>query len=186
VVHFCAVKIMEDELRRLRSGPRAEDGQERPFLVRVRFTAGDPAQVIADARTVLTRVVERTDDWPASELWPRLLPAWFVQRCAPEPMEPEPGEPFDAEAWLRQWQAMTPKQRAAAGEGPWTLSDWLHCFDPTEEGAGADRSWWWWHAGADESGGGWVQVATTGWPFGSGSLSWLIKAGGGTDLAYGP
>ncbi|MFK4694391.1 hypothetical protein [Streptomyces pristinaespiralis] len=186
MVHFFAVKIMEDELRRLRSGLRAEDGQERPFLVRVRFTAGDPAQVIADARTVLTRVVERTGDWPAFELWPRLLPAWFVQRCAPEPMEPEPGEPFDAEAWLRQWQAMTPQQRAAAGEGPWTLSDWLHCFDPTEEGAGADRSWWWWHAGADESGGGWVQVATTGWPFGSGSLSWLIKAGGGTDLAYGP
>ncbi|MDX2853756.1 hypothetical protein PV342_36115 [Streptomyces sp. PA03-3a] len=63
---------------------------------------------------------------------------------------------------------------------------WLHCFDPTEEGAGDDRSWWWWHAGTDEPGSGWIQVATTGWPFGRGSLSWLIKAGGGTDLAYGP
>jgi hypothetical protein len=30
-------------------------------------------------------------------------------------------------------------------------------------------------ARTEESAGGWVQVATTtGWPFGSGSLSWLI------------
>jgi hypothetical protein len=41
------------------------------------------------------------------------------------------------------------------------MSDWLYYFDPTEEGIGDDRSWWWWHAGTDESGGGWVQVATT-------------------------
>jgi hypothetical protein len=180
------VKIIEGELRRLRTGPGAEDSRQRPFLVRVRFTAGEPAQVIADARAVLTRVVERTGDWPEFERWPQLLPTWFVKRCAPEATEPEPDEPFDAEAWQRQWQAMTPEQRAAANKGPWTLSDWLHCFDPTEEGAGDDRSWWWWHAGTDESGGGWIQVDTTGWPFGSGSLSWLIEAGGGTDLTYGP
>lgn len=184
--HFFAVEIVEDELRRLRSGLEAEDGQRQPFLVRARFTAEDPAQVIADARAVLTCVVERIGDWPAFERWPQLLPAWFIQRCAPEPMEPEPGEPFDADAWLAQWRAMTPEQRAAASRGPWTLSNWLYYFDPTEEGAGDDRSWWWWDAGTDESGDGWVQVATTGWPFGSGSLSWLIEASGGTDLAYGP
>jgi hypothetical protein len=51
---------------------------------------------------------------------------------------------------------------------------------------GDDRSWWWWDAGSDESGNGWVEVATTGWPFSSGSLSWLIEASGGRDLAYGP
>ncbi|MFE7647462.1 hypothetical protein [Streptomyces phaeoluteigriseus] len=176
---------MEGELRRLRSGLGVEDGQQQPFLVRVRFSAEDPAQVIADARAVLTRVVERMGDWPAFARWPQLLPAWFLQRCAPEPVEAERGDdPFDAEAWLRQWRAMAPEQRAAAGQGPWTLSDWLHHFDPTEEGAGDDRSWWWWQAGTDESGGGWVQVATTGRPFGSGSLFWLIKASGGTDLAY--
>ncbi|MGW5480344.1 hypothetical protein [Streptomyces sp. NPDC004008] len=50
---------------------------------------------------------------------------------------------------------------------------------------GDDRSWWWWHADTDDSG-GWIQVATTGWPFGSGSLAWLIEASGGTDLVYGP
>ncbi|MFF7177520.1 hypothetical protein [Streptomyces sp. NPDC008121] len=180
------MEIVESELRRLRSGPGTEDGRQRPFLVRARFTAEDPDQVIDNARTVLTRVVERTDDWPAFERWPQLLPTWFIQRCAPEPVEPEPDEPFDAEAWMRQWEAMAPGERAAASAGPWTLSDWLHCFDPTGEGAGDERSWWWWDAGTDRSGGAWVQVTTDGWPFGSGSLAWLIKASGGRDLAFGP
>lgn len=174
-----------DELRRLRSGPGAEDDQSLPFLVRVRFTAEDPAQVVSRARAVLTGVVEQVGDWPAFDRWPQLLPTWFVQRCAPEHPEPEHGEPVDAEAWMRRWQAMTPEQKAALSQGPWTLSGWLDCFDPTEEGRGDDRSWWWWHAGTDESG-GWVQVVTTGWPFGSGSLTWLIEACGGADLVHGP
>lgn len=153
--------------------------------MRLRFTAELPAQVIANARAVLTCVVAQMSDWPTDELWPRLLPAWFIQRCAPETPEPEQREPFDMEEWLRQWRAMTPEEKAAADQGPWTLSGWLHYFDPTEEGMGDDRSWSWWHAGTDESG-GWVQVATTGWPFGSGSLSWLLEASGGADLVYGP
>lgn len=184
--YFLTVEIMTGELRRLRSGPGAEDDEEPgPFLVRLRFTAEDPAQVIDNARAVLTGVVSQTGDWPTDELWPQLLPSWFIQRCAPETREPERGEPFDVEAWLRQWRAMTPEEKAAVDQGPWTLSGWLYYFDPTEEGMGDDRSWWWWHAGTDESG-GWVQVATTGWPFGSGSLSWLIEASGGGDLVYGP
>ncbi|MFB7849202.1 hypothetical protein ACFC34_19390 [Streptomyces sp. NPDC056053] len=181
------MEITKGELRRLRSGPGAEDGRQRPFLVRVRFAAEDPDRVIADARAALACVVERAGDWPAFERWPRLLPERFVQRCAPEPAEPKPesDESFDTGAWLRQWRTMTPEQKRAACQGPWSLSDWLHCFDPTEEGSGDDRGWWW-HAGTDETGGGWVQVATTGWPFGSGSLFWLIEASGGTDLAYAP
>ncbi|MEV3973483.1 hypothetical protein AB0K68_36015 [Streptomyces sp. NPDC050698] len=79
---------------------------------------------------------------------------------------------------------MKPEEKATVDQGPWTLSAWLYYFDPTDEGMGDDRSWWW-HAGTDESG-GWVQVAATGWPFGSGSLSWLIEASGGGDLVYGP
>ena len=48
---------------------------------------------------------------------------------------------------------------------------------------GDDRSWWWWDAGVDGPGSGWVEVATTGWPFGSGSLSWLIEARGNGQIA---
>ncbi|MGW2937017.1 hypothetical protein ACWDA7_35400 [Streptomyces sp. NPDC001156] len=179
------MEIIKGELRRLRYGPGSDDRRQRPFLVRVQFTAEDPARVVADARAVLTTVVERMADWPAFGRWPELLPGWFVQRCAPEHAEPEPGLSFDAGAWLRKWQSMTPEQKADFSKGPWTLSGWLYYFDPTEEGMGDDRSWWWWDAGADELGNGWVEVATTGWPFGSGSLSWLIEASGGVDLAYG-
>lgn len=76
---------MTGELRRLRSGPEAEDDEAPgPFLVRLRFTAEDPAQVIDNARAVLTCVVAQTGDWPTDELWPQLLPSWFIQRCAPE------------------------------------------------------------------------------------------------------
>ncbi len=141
--------------------------------------------MIAKMRTVLTCVLERTHDWPVFERWPQVLPAWFVQRCAPERGQRRSGESFDPQAWLRQWRAKTPEQRATASQGPWTLSGWLYYFDPTEEGMGEDRSWWWWDAGVDAPDGGWVQVATTGWPFGSGSLSWLIEASGGSDFDYG-
>ncbi|MEU9048485.1 MULTISPECIES: hypothetical protein [unclassified Kitasatospora] len=160
----------------LREGDRQKSG----------FTAEDSAQVIANARAALTCVVAQMGEWPAFERWPQLMPTWFIQQCAPEHPEPEHGEPFDAEAWLRQWRAMTPQQKAAVDQGPWMLSGWLDYFDPTEEGMGDDRSRWWWDARADEPDGAWVQVATTGWPFGSGSLSWLIEASGGTDLVYGP
>ncbi|GAA3781951.1 hypothetical protein GCM10022206_21150 [Streptomyces chiangmaiensis] len=72
---------------------------------------------------------------------------WFVQRCAPEHAESGTDMSFDAQAWLRKWQAMTSAQKADFSRGPWMLSGWLYYFDPTEEGMGDDRSWWWWDAG---------------------------------------
>ncbi|WP_234021432.1 hypothetical protein [Streptomyces sp. 142MFCol3.1] len=91
---------------------------------------------------------------------------------------------FGIRVWLRRWRAKSSERRRDRSREVWALSEWLHHFDPTERGAGGDRSWWW-QAGSDEPGRGWVEVATTGWPFGSGSLCWLIEAGGGTVLDYG-
>ncbi|WP_333776863.1 hypothetical protein [Streptomyces sp. IBSBF 3136] len=83
--------MRESELRRLRTGLGAHDGRHQLLHVRVRFTAGEPAQVVADARATggLTRVVERVGARPAFERWPRLPPSWFAERRAPEPVEPE-------------------------------------------------------------------------------------------------
>lgn len=53
--YFSTVEIMTGELRRLRSGPGAEDDEEPGlFLVRLRFAVEDPAQVIDKTRAVLT------------------------------------------------------------------------------------------------------------------------------------
>jgi hypothetical protein len=163
----------EAELRRLQRGPSQD---EQAFVIRVSFTADDPAAVIARVREVLAAVLARVEAWPTEERWPDLLPSWFVERCAPE-------QP-DAAAALARWQALTPEEKLAHSQGPWALSAWLHYFDPTEEGGGDDRSWWWWAAGTDQPGTGWIDVATEGWPFGSGSLYWLIEASGGVDPGY--
>ncbi|MFI5678141.1 hypothetical protein [Streptomyces cellulosae] len=162
------------ELRRIRSGP---DGDEQAFVVRIHFSAADPASVIERARDVLSRVIAQVMPWPGEEAWARLLPPWFVQRCAPEPRA-DPS--WDATAWLAQWQAKSQAEKILDSQGPWTLSNWLYYFDPID-GDGDDRSWWWWNAGGDRPDTGWIDVATTGWPFGTGSLYWLIEASGGTN-----
>ncbi|MEV1198484.1 hypothetical protein [Microbispora rosea] len=168
--------IAEEELHRIEFGPPSDD--EPAFIVvRVFFSAENPVDVVARAGEVLTRVVERVPSWPPEDDWPDLLPSWFVGNCAPE----SPADPTqDAAEWLAWWQSLTPQEKAVAAQGPWTLSGWLYYFDPIE-GEGDDRSWWWWNAGNDEPERGWIDVATTGWPFGTGSLYWLIEACGGTD-----
>jgi hypothetical protein len=182
------MKISDGELRRIRLGP-AEDDEEGLLLVRVFFTATDSAAVIARAREVLGCVVERVDSWPAEEEWPEILPSWFVERSTPE-VDRSATEPvFDpadrAAAWLERWQTTTPAEEGTAGKAPWSLSNWLFYFDlDEEEGGGDDRSWWWWDAGTDAPGTGWIDVATTGLPFGTGTLYWLIEASGGTDPGY--
>ncbi|GAA3955399.1 hypothetical protein GCM10023085_42570 [Actinomadura viridis] len=176
----------EGELQRIRSGPSADERIQtpQPFLVRVFFGAEDASRVLAVARAALGAVIERIGAWPEDGSWPELLPAEFVGRCAIEDQESADGGPEAVAVWEAWWRSLSPREKAEASEGPWRLSDWLFYFDPTEGGQGGDRSWWWWDAGVDASGEGWVEVATTGWPFGTGSLYWLIKASGGQNPHY--
>jgi len=53
-----------------------------------------------------------------------------VRQCAPE----------HAPVGALAWQEMTPAEKAAVGERPWTLSGWLYYFGPAGEGMGGDRS----------------------------------------------
>ncbi|MDB5059550.1 MAG: hypothetical protein JWO59_3022 [Chloroflexi bacterium] len=86
--------------------------------------------------------------------------------------------------WDRQRRSLSFEEKFALTDGPWTLSDWLYYFNPGD-GRGHDRHWWWWNAGVDfTAGNGWIEVATTGWPFETGSLYWLIEASGGHDPHY--
>ena len=122
------------------------------FLLRMTFRADDPRVVLATARDVMAQVLDEHGRWPTPAEWRDRLPPVFVERCAPED---------------------------GVGDA-WSLDGWLHWFEPTEEGD--DRDWSWWDAGADGPGRGWLDVQVAGHPFGSGSLTWLLLASGGTDV----
>jgi hypothetical protein len=111
------MEISDGELRRIRSGPTGEEIGLRPFLVRVHFTADDPAEMTTRAGDVLAPVIRGS----------------------------APGRP------------------TGSGRG----------FRRRGSSSGAHR------AGDDGPEKGWIDVATTGWPFGTGSLYWLIEASGG-------
>ncbi len=179
----CGVAIdAGDEMRRIWSGPALD---EQGCLVRIGFEADEPAEVVKTAREALSAVLRRLESWPDDAEWPGLLPPAFVSRCAPEP--PEPEREIGAEAiaaWERRWRALPIEEKIALTEGPWTLSDWLYYFDPADDGRGHDRHWWWWDAGTDETGNRWIEVTTTGWPFETGSLYWLIEASSGHRAHY--
>ncbi|SEG86164.1 hypothetical protein SAMN04489712_1193 [Thermomonospora echinospora] len=174
----CGVAIdVSDEMRRIWNGPTRD---EQGFLVKVGFEADEPLEVVKTARETLSAVLQRLEAWPDDAEWSGLLPAAFLSRCAPE--SPEPEQEIGPEAiaeWERQWRSLPVEEKLALAEGPWTLSDWLYYFDPADDGRGHDRHWWWWDAGIDAADHGWIEVTTTGWPFETGSLYWLIEASGG-------
>lgn len=174
-----------EEMRRIWAGPSDEERDQPRLLIRMVFDADEPLEVLETARKALSAVLQQVEAWPADEAWSALLPSAFVARCAPELPEPENdvGPELIAE-WEHRWKSLPMEEKLALAEGPWTLSDWLYYFDPSDDGRGHDRHWWWWDAGVDVPGQGWVKVATTGWPFEAGSLYWLIEASGGRDPHY--
>lgn len=169
------------ELLRVRHGPHPDT--KTPLLeVKATFTARDPHAAIALMREVLLSVLPYAAgpaaDWPADEQWPDLMPAWFVERCAPNP---PPAQETSAD-FLTRWRRLTGQQRETEvrtdAAADWRLPDWLGLFDP--EGTPDSRSWRWWHAGVGHSGTGWVRFAVDGHPYGGrGALLWLIEAAGG-------
>lgn len=162
------------ELRRVLEGPLPGEVSEE-FLQRFTFTADDPRSVIALARDVLATVLETGADWPDLAQWRERLPERFVSACAPK------RDPAEADAELDRWRAMTPQeQHEHAITTAWTLSGWLHWFDP--DGDGDSRGWQWWDAGLDGPAGGWVDVQVEDHPFAAGSLEWLLRASGARDI----
>src|SRR5690606_3887093 len=72
-------------------------------------------------------------------------------------------------------------RRACAPEGQssderWSLAEWLPWADPDM------RQWFWWDARVVAHGGGEVRIETTGWPYPSGALRFLLEASGARDV----
>jgi len=133
------------------------------------------SSILNQSRDVLTVVLDHAgSSWPELDEWRRLLPQWFVDRCAPERSEQE------AQEWLRRWRDLTPEQRVRAERvEPWSLADWLHWMQPES------RQWFWWHALVGSDGTLRVQLEVLGWPAPVGALEWLLRAAGADDVLHG-
>lgn len=159
-------------MRRIEHGP--EPGAVPVMADRVQFS-GDVEAVVERVKSVLLAVLGRARDWPDDELWPSLLPAWFVSACAPQLSDKAAGD------WLARWRRLpAPEQARIAEQEPWSLSNWLYWFNPDE--GGADRGWRWWSSGSNGDGTGWLDVEIAGAPYASGVLRWLLRAAGATAI----
>lgn len=91
---------MSNGLRRLESGP-SEGEKPSGLPIEIEAECDDPTAVLARAREVLGAVLRASSaGWPADEAWPALLPAWFVERCAPEKTAAE------SEADMAKWRKL--------------------------------------------------------------------------------
>jgi hypothetical protein len=64
----------------------------------------------------------------------------------------------------------------AASERPWTLDGWLHRMEP-------DRRTWFWAGSGVGDGVLVTEVETIVWPTALGSLDWLLRASGASEVS---
>jgi hypothetical protein len=116
-------------------------GTHVPGVGTVRFvmeSAGDADDVLRKTKDVLSTILQHgSESWPSEDEWRKLLPAWFVARCAQEKSAEE------AEKWLEWWRGLPPDQQEQANRENWSLSNWLAWFEPGEE------HWSWWDASVE-------------------------------------
>jgi hypothetical protein len=151
-----------------RIGPSA--GPTTGFVVTWRGHHDRPQVALTQLRELLLSSVplmgEHDDDAALAA-----LPAWFVQQCRPEYTREE------SAAESARLRSRTDAQRAEHSRtARWSAQGWLFWLEPDE------RSWWWWDGRADGSTHLVVDVLTHGHPYGSGSLQWMLRAVGCTDL----
>jgi hypothetical protein len=172
------------ELLRVQYGPHPRT--VNPFVdVEATFTAQDPDQTVARIREVLLAVLPYAsgpaEAWPADDRWPHILPAWFVQRSAPEP----PVHKDAAGTWTTWWRGLTGQQReteiSTDATADLRLPEWLAYFSPG--GAADGRNWRWWNGGPRGRSTGWIRLSIDEHPYrGRRALLWLIEAAGGYDI----
>ena len=156
---------------RLLDGPVPGEQPRDGFLVSIIVRSDQAGEVLEKAKTVLRAVAALPADAFDSGWAQAALPGWFVAACADEQ------SPADRTAWLDWWRSVDDAARVAAGnERPWTVQDWLGWMEPGE------RTWFWWDSRLTEADTGTVSVVVDGWPAALGSLLWLLRASGATDV----
>ena len=163
--------VPADELRHLLLGAQSEEvlGGLGSYRFTARCPGGEATRTLARCREALAAVLEvGNTPWPADGDWLARLPTWFVDRCR---REPTPEEIQRDREW---WVAASYEERFPPDAPPpeWTALGWIHALRPKA------RSWWWWDASTANPDTLLVDVGIDGWPFGSGSLDWLLRAAG--------
>ncbi|MFF0266904.1 hypothetical protein [Kribbella sp. NPDC004536] len=155
----------DDELQRLR---QSSSDAANKASIQLSAESADSAELLSRCTEVLEVVLQRPEPaWPDLSVWQRVLPAWFVQACAPERTAEE------AQADLIRWRTLSPaEQKCADEESRWSLSDWLWWLEPD------NRTWYW--LGADLIGRHQllIYLETDGDPSPTGAIHWLLKAAG--------
>jgi hypothetical protein len=162
-----------EELRRLTDGLGVDEQFDRqPTVEFVIRCSGNAEDVIGRARSLLTTVVQASlRNWPTSDQWREILPSWFIDSCATEPSIEE------AQAQLDWWRSLSREEQISADrEVRWTLNSWLYWLQPT------NRHWYWWGDQVLDEDSASVSVIVDGWPFPWGSLSWLLRGSGATEV----
>lgn len=157
------------ELARLRDGV-AGAGPPTGFVVTFRARHTEPELALARMRELLLATVPRMGDHEDDAAL-AAVPPWFARACRPERTREE----SDAES--ARLRSRSDAERAEhARTARWSAEGWLFWLEPDE------RSWWWWDGRPDGPDHLVVEVLTHGHPYGNGSLLWLLRAAGCTDL----
>jgi len=154
-----------NELLRLASLERGASNSNEGFVVDVIARTSESSALVLDRVREVLKVVLSNDLSQSLEAWKSLLPSWFVSVCADEITQEE--------AERRRNLPMSEREHLAQ---QWTLSAWLYWFKPEE------RFWKWWDAACPDNRSIIVRILVTGYPFPSGSLEWLLRAAGATDV----
>lgn len=161
----------EVELRRIDSGPAPG---ARPIGILLELDAISSRRsrgVLAGVREVMKAVLSNIDPWPDLDGWRNVLPAWFVERSAPEQTKEE------AERWLASWRKLPPEEQAKAEERGWSLSNWLYWLEPEQ------RQWYWWDGRVIDQDTVRIVIDARDIPTALGALVWLLKAAGAERVA---
>jgi len=162
-----------DEKHRLTTPPGPDETPGGVGTVRfIVWCPSDATEILTKALSLLKLVNEQSlKGWPAQDDWEKLLPKWFLSRCAPEWTVQQ------AEAEIAQLKLLSPEEQIAAEQSAsWTLSAWLYYLEPGR------RYWYWWDGMVVDPTVIFVAVEVSSWPFPWGSLDWLFRAAGAESV----
>lgn len=150
-----------------RVGPRLGEKLVGVLASFTAVTSGDAQAVLLRVKEALVLAVDRDiQRWPTVDEWRAILPKWFVEKCADE---------ISREEAERRRNLPMDERKGLADQ--WSVGAWTHWFKPSE------RSWYWWDARVIGKGRLKIEVVVDNVPFAMGSLKWLLKTAGATEVS---